>query len=53
MGGACSTHGGRRKMHKTNVAGKSERKKSLGTTRRKCEDNIRMDLREIQCEVVD
>jgi hypothetical protein len=32
---------------------KPEGKRSLGRTRRRWEDNIRMDLREIRCEVVD
>jgi hypothetical protein len=33
--------------------GKAERKKLLGRSRRRWEDNIRMDLREIGWEVVD
>jgi hypothetical protein len=45
MGRACSTH------KKTNayriLVGKPERKRPLGRPRRRWEDNIRMDLREI------
>jgi hypothetical protein len=38
----------------TNIlAGKPERKRTLGRNRRKLEDNIRLDLREIGWEVVD
>jgi hypothetical protein len=40
-----------RSPHKI-LAGKPERKKPLGRPRHRCEDNIRMDLREIRCEVV-
>jgi hypothetical protein len=32
--------------------GKPEGKRSLGRLRRRCEDNIRMDLRERGCEYV-
>jgi hypothetical protein len=35
------------------VVGKPERKRSLGKPRRRWEDNIRMDLREIGWEGVD
>jgi hypothetical protein len=33
--------------------GKSERKRSLGRSRHRWEDNIRMNLREIRWEIVD
>jgi len=36
-----------------NLAGKPVRKRPLGITRRRCEDNIRMDLRELWREGVD
>jgi hypothetical protein len=35
------------------VIGKSEGKRPLGRRRRRWEDNIRMDLRELGCEDVD
>jgi hypothetical protein len=35
------------------LVGKPEGRKPLGITRRKWEDNIRMDLRETGCEGVD
>jgi hypothetical protein len=46
MGGACSTHGEKRNAYRI-LVGKPERKRPLGRTRRRWEDNIRMDLREI------
>jgi hypothetical protein len=35
------------------VVGKPEGKRPVGTPRRECEDNIRIDLKEIGREVVD
>jgi hypothetical protein len=35
------------------LVGKPERKRQFGRSRRKWDDNIRMDLREIRCEHVD
>jgi hypothetical protein len=35
------------------LVGKPDRKSPLGRTRRRCEDNIRIDLREIGWEDVD
>ena len=35
------------------LVGKPEGKRSLGRPRRRWEDNIRMDLREVGCECVD
>jgi hypothetical protein len=35
------------------LVGKSEGKRSLGRPRRKRENNIKMDLKEIECEGVD
>jgi hypothetical protein len=46
MGGACSTHGEKRNACR-NLVGKPEGKRSLGKPRRKWEDSIKMDLREI------
>jgi hypothetical protein len=44
MGGACSAHG--RSAYKI-LVGKPEWERPLGRRRRRWEDNIRMDLREI------
>jgi hypothetical protein len=46
MGGACSTNGEKRNAYRI-LVGKPEGKRPLGRHRRKWEDNIRMDLREI------
>jgi hypothetical protein len=46
MGGACSTNGEKRNAYRILVR-KPERKKPLGIPRRRWEDNIRKDLREI------
>jgi hypothetical protein len=46
MGGACSTNGEKRKVYRI-LVGKPEGKRPLGRPRRRWEDNIRMDLREI------
>jgi hypothetical protein len=40
-------------MHAIFLVGKPEGKKPLGKSRRRWEDNIRMDLREIGWEVAD
>jgi hypothetical protein len=50
--GACSTHVKLRNTYKTSV-GKPERKRPLGRPRRRWEDNIRMDVREIWWKDVD
>jgi hypothetical protein len=46
MGRACSTNGEKRNAYKI-LVGKPEAKGSLGRPRRRWEDNIIMDLREI------
>jgi hypothetical protein len=43
MGGACSAYGGKRGVYRV-LVGKSEDKIPLGRTRRRWEDNIKMDL---------
>jgi len=43
MGGACSTYGERKGVHRVLVR-KSEGKLSRGRPRRRWEDNIKMDL---------
>jgi hypothetical protein len=46
MGGECSTNGGKRNAYRI-LVGKPEGKRPLGRPRRRWEDNIRMDVREI------
>jgi hypothetical protein len=46
VGGACGTHG-RGKKSVQGFGGKPEGKRPLGRPRRRWEDGIRMDLREI------
>ena len=48
MGGACSTMGEKRGVYRV-LVGKPEEKRSLGRTRRRCEDNIKLDLQEVEC----
>jgi hypothetical protein len=52
MGGACSTVGEERGMHPV-LVGKPEGKRPLRRSRRRWEDNIRMDLQEVECEGMD
>jgi hypothetical protein len=47
MGGACDTYGDERGVHRV-LVGKLERKRPLGRPRRRCEDNIKMDLQEVE-----
>ena len=46
MGGACGAYGGWRGVHRV-LIGKPEGKRPLGRPRRRWEDNIKMDLREV------
>jgi hypothetical protein len=50
MGGACSSHWGDKFINI--LVGKPEEKKPLRRPRRRWEDNIRMDLKEIAWEVM-
>jgi hypothetical protein len=52
MGRACSEHGEKKNPYRI-LVGKPERKRPLGTPRRRWEDNIRMDFREIGWSGVD
>jgi hypothetical protein len=52
MGGACSTHGEKRNASKILVE-TPERKRPFERRRKSLGDNIRMDLREMECEVMD
>jgi hypothetical protein len=46
VGGACGTHGRGEKVYKV-LVGKPERRIPLGRPRRRWEDGVRIDLREI------
>ena len=46
MGGACSTYGKSRGVYRV-LVGKPEGKRPLGRPRRRCEDNIKMNLQEV------
>jgi hypothetical protein len=50
MGGACSAYG--RVVYRV-LVGKPERRRPLGRPRRRWEDNICMNLREVECGCVD
>ena len=46
MGGACGAYGEGRVVHRV-LVGKAEGKRPLGRPRRRWEDNIKIDLREV------
>jgi hypothetical protein len=46
MGGACSTNGEKRNVYRM-LVGKLEGRRPLGRPRRRWEDNLKTDLREI------
>ena len=46
MGGACDTYGEGRGVYRV-LVGKPEGKRPLGRSRRRWEDNIKMDLQEV------
>jgi len=52
MGGACSTYGRRREAYSGFWRGKHEVKRPLGRPRRRWDD-IKMDLQEVGCGVMD
>jgi hypothetical protein len=52
MGGACSSEGEGRGMYRV-LVGKPEGKRPLGRPRRRWEDNIKMDLKEVGCGGLD
>jgi hypothetical protein len=52
MGRTCSTNGEKRNVYRL-LVGKSEGKRPLGRPRRRCVDNIKIDLREIKWDGVD
>jgi hypothetical protein len=52
MSEACSAYGGGEKLYKVLVE-KPERRRLMGRSRHRWENNIRMDLREVGCGCVD
>jgi hypothetical protein len=52
MGRACSTNGDKRNAYWI-LVGKPEGKRPLGRPRRRCMDNIKMDLREMGWDGMD
>jgi hypothetical protein len=52
MGGACSAYGERRGVYRILVR-KREGNRQLGRPRRKWENNIKMDLKEVGCGGMD
>jgi hypothetical protein len=52
MGRTCGTYGGRRGAYRA-LVGKPEGRSPLGRPRRRWEDNIKMDLREVGWEGAD
>ena len=52
MGWACSTYGESRSIYRV-LMGKPEGKRPPGRSRRRWEDNIKMDLQEVGCEDLD
>jgi hypothetical protein len=52
MGGTCSTNGEKMNEYKI-LMGKTKRKRLLGRTIRSWEENIKIDLREIECGGMD
>jgi len=51
MGGACSAYGG--EVYTRFWWGKPEGKRPLGRPRRRCADNIKMDLKKVGCGGMD
>jgi len=51
MGGACSTSGG--EAYRGFWGGNPKLKRPLGRSRRRWEDNIKMDLQEVECGGMD
>jgi hypothetical protein len=52
MGGTCSSDGESIGMYRV-LVGKPERKRPLGISRRRWEENIKMDLQEVGSGVMD
>ena len=52
MGGACSTYVETREVYRV-LVGKPQERRQLGRSRRRWEDNIKMDLQEVGCGGMD
>jgi hypothetical protein len=52
MGWACSADGEVKDVYRI-LVGKPEGKRTLGRHRRRWEDNIKMDLKEVRCGCID
>jgi hypothetical protein len=52
MGGACSAYGERKGIYRV-LVGKSEEKRQPGRPRRRWEDNIKIDIQEVECGIMD
>jgi len=52
MGGACSSYGREESLYKVLVR-KPERKRPLRRPRRRWEDNIKMNIEEVGCGIMD
>jgi hypothetical protein len=52
MGRACSTHGAKKKACRI-LVGRPEGKRPLGRPRRRWEDNVKLDLRQVGCGGMD
>ena len=52
MGGACSAYGGEERIIRV-LVGKPEGKRPLGRPRRRRENDIKMDLKEVGCRGMD
>jgi hypothetical protein len=52
MARACSTNGEKKNTYKI-LVGKPEGKRPLGRQRRRWVDNIKMDLRDTECDSID
>jgi len=52
MGGACSAYGGRERRVQ-GLVGNPEGMRPLGRTRPRWEENIKIDLQEVGCRVMD
>ena len=53
MGGTCSAYGGKERRIQGSGGGEPEGKRQLGRSRRRWEDNIKMDLQEVECRGMD
>ena len=51
-GGTCSAYGGGERLYRV-LVGKHEGKRTHGRSRRRWEDNIKMDLQDAGCGVTD